>query len=58
VSIDEDIPAVWIVQNNAKLGLVHELQRFALGNKSVSRTFNKCNMGQLYYIRGIKWHIP
>ena len=47
MSIDDDIPVVWIVQNNAKLGLVHDLQRFSLGNKTISTTFNKCNKGQL-----------
>jgi len=47
VIIDEDIPVVWIVQNNVKLGLVHDLQRFALGDKTISRTSNNCNKGQL-----------
>lgn len=38
-AVSHDIPVVWIVQNNSKLGLVHELQKFTLGEKTVSTTF-------------------
>ena len=40
-AVNYDIPVVWIVQNNSKLGLVHDLQRFRLGDKTVSTTFKE-----------------
>ena len=46
-AVNYDIPVVWIVQNNAKLGLVHELQRFALGDKTVSTTFKAVNLAKV-----------
>lgn len=46
-AVSYDIPVVWIVQNNAKLGLVHELQRFALGDKTVSTTFKEVNLARV-----------
>ena len=42
-----DIPVVWIVHNNAKLGLVHELQKFSLGEKTVSTTFKQVNFAKI-----------
>ncbi|MDD3791892.1 MAG: thiamine pyrophosphate-binding protein [Candidatus Bathyarchaeota archaeon] len=38
-AVSYDIPVVWIVQNNAKLGLVHEMQKMSLGEKTVTTTF-------------------
>jgi acetolactate synthase-1/2/3 large subunit len=46
-AVNYDIPVVWIVQNNAKLGLVHELQRFSLGDKTVSTTFKEVNFARV-----------
>ncbi len=40
-AVNYDIPVVWIVQNNAKLGLVHEMQKEPLGGKHVVTTFKK-----------------
>jgi thiamine pyrophosphate-dependent acetolactate synthase large subunit-like protein len=40
-AVNYDIPVVWIVQNNAKLGLVHEMQKAPLGGKNVVTTFKK-----------------
>jgi len=42
-AVNYDIPLVWIVQNNSKLELVHDLQRFRLGDKTVSTTFKEVN---------------
>ena len=46
-AVNYDIPVVWIVQNNAKLGLVHELQRFSLRDKTVSTTFKEVNFARV-----------
>ncbi|HEX3014310.1 MAG TPA: thiamine pyrophosphate-dependent enzyme, partial [Methanobacterium sp.] len=46
-AVNYNIPVVWIVQNNAKLGLVHELQRFDLGDKTVSTTFKEVNLAKV-----------
>jgi acetolactate synthase-1/2/3 large subunit len=46
-AVNYDIPVVWIVQNNAKLGLVHDLQRFSLGDKTVSTTFKEVNFARV-----------
>jgi acetolactate synthase-1/2/3 large subunit len=46
-AVNYDIPVVWIVQNNAKLGLVHDLQRFSLGDKTVSTTFKEVNLARV-----------
>lgn len=46
-AVNHDIPVVWIVQNNSKLGLVHELQRFDLGDKTVSTTFKEVNLAKV-----------
>lgn len=37
-AVSYDIPVVWIVQNNAKLGLVHEFQRFEFWRKNCCYT--------------------
>jgi len=46
-AVNYDIPVVWIVQNNAKLGLVHELQRFSLGDNTVATTFKEVNLAKV-----------
>ncbi|MBM4241108.1 MAG: thiamine pyrophosphate-binding protein [Euryarchaeota archaeon] len=46
-AVNYDIPVVWIVQNNSKLGLVHELQRFTLGDNTVSTTFKEVNIAKI-----------
>jgi len=37
-AVSHDIPVIWIVQNNAKLGIVHDIQRF-VGEKTVFTLF-------------------
>ena len=46
-AVSHDIPVVWVVQNNAKLGLVHELQKFSLGDKTVATTFKPVNLAKV-----------
>ncbi|NYB51368.1 MAG: thiamine pyrophosphate-binding protein [Methanobacteriaceae archaeon] len=46
-AVNYDIPVVWIVQNNSLLGLVHELQKFELGEKTVSTTFKEINCAKI-----------
>lgn len=46
-AVSHNIPVVWIVQNNSKLGLVHELQKFSLGEKTVSTTFKPINCAKI-----------
>ena len=46
-AVNYDIPVVWIVNNNARLGLVHELQKFSLGEKTVSTTFKQVNFAKV-----------
>ncbi len=46
-AVNHGIPVVWIIHNNAKLGLVHELQKFSLGEKTVSTTFKQVDFVKL-----------
>jgi acetolactate synthase-1/2/3 large subunit len=46
-AVNHDIPVVWVIQNNAKLGLVHELQKFSLGNNTVATTFKEVNLAKV-----------
>ncbi|MFC1999286.1 thiamine pyrophosphate-binding protein [Chloroflexota bacterium] len=46
-AVNYDIPVVWIVQNNAKLGLVHELQKFSLGENTVATTFKPVDLAKV-----------
>jgi len=46
-AVSHDIPVIWIVQNNAKLGLVHELQKFSLGEHTVSTLFKKIDAAKV-----------
>jgi len=46
-AVSHDIPVVWIVQNNARLGLVHALQRFSLGDKTEFTLFKEVNFAKV-----------
>lgn len=46
-AVNYDIPVIWIVENNALLGLVHELQKFDLGENTVSTTFQEINCAKI-----------
>jgi len=46
-AVSHDIPVVWVVQNNAKLGLVDELQKFSLGDNTVATTFKEVNLAKV-----------
>jgi len=46
-AVNHNVPVVWIVQNNSKLGLVHELQKFSLGENTVSTTFKEINVAKI-----------
>ena len=46
-AVSHEVPVVWIVQNNAKLGLVDELQKFSLGENTVSTTFKEVNLAKV-----------
>jgi thiamine pyrophosphate-dependent acetolactate synthase large subunit-like protein len=46
-AVNHDIPVVWIVHNNAKLGLVNELQKFSLADRTVSPTFKGVNLAKV-----------
>ena len=42
-----DVPVVFIIMNNQKLGLVHDLQTFALGSNTVATRFRKINAAKV-----------
>jgi acetolactate synthase-1/2/3 large subunit len=46
-AVSHDIPVIWIVQNNSRLGLVHELQRFSLGEHTVSTDFKRIDAAKV-----------
>ena len=46
-AVSYDIPVVWIVENNAKLGLVHEFQRLSFGEKTVTTRFKKIDAAKV-----------
>ena len=46
-SVSEDIPVVFVILNNAKLGLVHDLQTFALGEKTVATRFKRIDAAKV-----------
>lgn len=46
-AVSHGIPVVWIVHNNAKLGLVHELQKFSLRENTVSTVFKRVNVAKV-----------
>ncbi len=42
-AVNYGVPVVWIVLNNGKLGLVHDMQRFSLGDHAVATRFQRVN---------------
>ena len=46
-AVNYDIPVVWIVQNNAKLGLVHEFQKLSFGERTVVTTFKRVDIAKV-----------
>ena len=46
-AVNYDVPVIWIIQNNSRLGLVHELQRFSLGEKTVSTKFKRIDCAKV-----------
>jgi acetolactate synthase-1/2/3 large subunit len=46
-AVNNDAPVVWVVFNNAKLGLVHDLQQYSLGEKTVSTVFKRINCAKV-----------
>jgi len=46
-AVSNDVPIVWIVQNNAKLGFVHDLQKFSLGENTVATTFKPVDLAKV-----------
>ncbi len=57
-AVSYDIPVVWIVQNNAKLGLVHEFQRLTFGEKTVVTRFKRIDAAKVAEGLGAKgYHI-
>jgi len=40
-AVNYGVPVVWIVLNNGKLGLVHDMQRYSLGDKTVATRFQR-----------------
>ena len=46
-AVSHDIPVIWIVQNNARLGLIHDLQRYSLGDKTVATEFKEINCAKV-----------
>jgi acetolactate synthase-1/2/3 large subunit len=46
-AVNHDVPVVWIVFNNNKLGLVHELQKYSLGKNTVSTVFKKIDCAKI-----------
>ncbi len=53
-AVNHEVPVVWIVQNNSMLGLVHELQKYSLGDKTVSTTYKQVNIAQIAQGLGAK----
>ena len=43
-AVNYDVPVVWIIENNSKLGLVHDLQSFSLGKNNVATTFKRVDI--------------
>ncbi|MFA5189466.1 MAG: thiamine pyrophosphate-binding protein [Verrucomicrobiia bacterium] len=46
-AVHNDIPVVFIILNNQKLGLVHDLQTFSLGQNTVATRFRKINAAKV-----------
>lgn len=46
-AVNHDAPVIWIVSNNGLLGLVHYLQQYSLGDKTVSTEFKRINCAKI-----------
>lgn len=46
-AVSHDIPVVWIVHNNARLGLIHALQRYTLGDETTFAFFKEVNFAKV-----------
>jgi len=46
-AVSHDIPVIWIVQNNARLGLIYDLQHYSLGDKTVATEFKEVNCAKV-----------
>jgi len=46
-AVNYDVPVVWIVANNSKLGLVHDLQTFTLGKNNVITRFKEVRVADM-----------
>jgi acetolactate synthase-1/2/3 large subunit len=46
-SVSEEIPVVYVILNNRKLGLVHDLQTFALGKNTVATRFKQIDAAKV-----------
>ncbi|MDQ1257342.1 MAG: acetolactate synthase large subunit [Candidatus Hydrogenedentes bacterium] len=44
---DQDIPVIWIIQNNAKLGLIESMQKFAPPGPRVPATFKRVDFAKV-----------
>jgi acetolactate synthase I/II/III large subunit len=53
-AVSYDIPVIWIVQNNAKLGLVHEFQRLNFGEKTVVTRLKRIDAAKVAEGLGVK----
>jgi acetolactate synthase-1/2/3 large subunit len=56
-AVHNDIPVVFIVLNNQKLGLVHDLQTFTLGENTVATRFRKINAAKVAEGLGAVGHV-
>lgn len=56
-AVHNNIPVVFIILNNQKLGLVHDLQTFSLGENTVATRFPKINAAKVAEGLGAVGHI-
>jgi acetolactate synthase I/II/III large subunit len=56
-AVHNDIPVVFIIINNQKLGLVHDLQTFSLGEDTVATRFRKINAAKVAEALGAVGHV-
>lgn len=46
-AVNYDMPVVWIVQNNGRLGMVHELQKISTGEEPIDTTFKQVDFAKI-----------
>ena len=56
-AVHNDIPVVYVILNNQKLGLVHDLQTFSLGQNTVATRFRKINAAKVAEGLGAVGHV-